>query len=315
MAKFVSYEKALASHDVKDVTKYIYLKKLQHINGLMGKPNDSIDWISDPDGVMKALLGESRTKSAILNSVVAVCALTRVMKMHEMHERWHKISMGLRRDLDKGVVTQTTTQRDEKGWVEYEELVKLEGKLDRAVTALQAGGLDIKERITMYRHLILNLMVLTPPRRLEFGVCLVVSEDDPAPESGNYIIRDGPHYELTVRDYKTSKTHGEQRIKYNLHVTRAIEKSLQLYPRKYLFSKLREPDVPIGNHGFGEFLTTHLYPPKPVTASILRKVYVTHHYGGDAPEVERQRVAHDMGHTVGASRLHYQKHHRLEDKK
>lgn len=317
MAKFVSYEKALAKHDVKDVTKYIYIKKLQHINRLMGRDTDSIDWISDPDGVMKALSGENRTKTAILHSLVAVCTLANVMELPEKG-RWKEISMGLRRELDKKTVTQDTTDRDEEGWVEHEDLVKLEAKLDRTLTSLQVnnpGVLAIKERITVYRHLILNLMVLTPPRRLEFGVCLVVSEDDPTPDIGNFIVRDGPHFELTARDYKTVKSHGEQRIKYSLHVSRAIEKSLQLYPRKYLFSKLREPDVPLGNHGFGEFLTTHLYPPKLITASILRKIYVTHHYGGDtgdAPEVERIRVAYEMAHTPSASRLHYQKYRRCK---
>lgn len=311
MPAFTTYDDAISSLDVKDVTKYIYCKRLRQLNRII-KGEDSDDgtgWISDPDGVLGVLSAKNLTKTATRNFITAVIALVKALNLPtNVYRSWQDVSKKLFREIAEDATNQKPTARDEAGWVEYDELVKLEAKLDRVVNAMTGKPLEIKDRITIYRYLILNLMVLSPPGRLELGNCRVISEQDETPETGNFIVRDGPRYEITIRDFKTSNKYGVVTFKYDLHVSRAIEKSLQLFPRTYLFSKLRDPESPLNNHGFGEFVTTHLYPGKSITTGILRKIFISDRFKNDTPEIERERVARQMMHTARASRLFYQKH-------
>ena len=71
--------------------------------------------------------------------------------------------------------------------------------------------------------------------------------------------------------------------------------------------QLTDDSRPLG----GPYLTkmfADIYPGKKLGAALLRKVYVSDKLKNQMPEVERQKMADEMLHSVRTQRFHYEKH-------
>lgn len=112
-------------------------------------------------------------------------------------------------------------------------------------------------------------------------------------------------YSLHLNMYKTVKTHGPQKLDILVRLCNVIAKSLQIFPRKYLLSRMRTPDAPMGSQHLTKFLAA-IYPDTNLGSCLLRKICVSNAMR-DAPSLsKRNQLAKSMLHTASIAQRHYE---------
>lgn len=139
---------------------------------------------------------------------------------------------------------------------------------------------------------------MIPPVRGDYYATQII-KDGETPETDNYIILKSKYAELVIRKYKTSRKHGEIRHPrlpdelYNL-----ILKSLEKYPRKYLFEKNGKPYTP---NGFCKWSSTTLEKlfNVEITLTMIRHIYISSLDLSKMTVEEKKNIGKLMGHTIG----------------
>lgn len=123
----------------------------------------------------------------------------------------------------------------------------------------------------------------------------------------NYIVVNGESVTVYINKDKVSATHGNAVNKLSPELSKIIIKSLEDYPRKYLLSKLQDPNKPINKDGF-ESLMTFAFSPLKVSVDILRSSYITKIYGKKDTTIDiKEDIAKLMRTSVATSELQYYK--------
>ena len=93
--------------------------------------------------------------------------------------------------------------------------------------------------------------------------------------SRNYLLEYAKgSYRLHLNSYKTDKTHGPQVLDIPTRLCNVIAESLTIFPRKYLLSRMRTPDAPMGSGYLTKFLAA-IYPDSNLGSCLLRKITVS----------------------------------------
>jgi hypothetical protein len=114
--------------------------------------------------------------------------------------------LGLIRGIQEEYGNNTRSDRDLKGWVQWEDLVAARDRCDREGPLLDRA--------------VLALYMDTPPRRGEYATLRVRRDFPPGGDAGNYVVlaADGPKGTcgtldyVTLGTYKTAKKYGRQTI-------------------------------------------------------------------------------------------------------
>ena len=152
--------------------------------------------------------------------------------------------------------------------------------------------------IDIINRLLLAIYTIIPPVRADYYATHII-KDGEIPETDNYIILKNKYAELVIRKYKTSRKHGEIRHPrlpdelYNL-----ILKSLEKYPRKYLFEKNGKPYTP---NGFCKWSSTTLEKlfNVEITLTMIRHIYISSLDLSKMTVEEKKNIGKLMGHTIG----------------
>ena len=152
--------------------------------------------------------------------------------------------------------------------------------------------------IDIINRLLLAIYTIIPPVRADYYATHII-KDGEIPETDNYIILKNKYAELVIRKYKTSRKHGEIRHPrlpdelYNL-----IVKSLEKYPRKYLFEKNGKPYTP---NGFCKWSSTTLEKlfNVEITLTMIRHIYISSLDLSKMTVEEKKNIGKLMGHTIG----------------
>jgi hypothetical protein len=213
---------------------------------------------------------------------------------------------------------QHMSEREAKNWKSLDEInqrrVELQRKINRSIVPKKPEEVTVGDKVTLCRYLVLCLYTQMPAIRNdwsdlpivrfeEFGssaACAVMSG------SRNYLLDYAKgSYRLYLSSYKTDKTHGPQVLDIPVRLGNVIAESLAIFPRKYLLSRMRTPDAPMGSGYLTKFLAA-IYPDSNLGSCLLRKITVSNAMR-DAPSLsERDQLAKSMLHTASVSMRHYE---------
>ena len=152
--------------------------------------------------------------------------------------------------------------------------------------------------IDISSKLLLAIYTMIPPVRADYYATHII-KDCETPETDNYIILKNGYAELVIRKYKTSRKHGEirhPRLPYNLY--EIIMKSLQEYPRKYLFEKGGKPYTPNGFCKWSSSTLEKLFGVE-LTLTMIRHIYISSLDLSKMTVEEKKNIGKLMGHTIG----------------
>ena len=214
--------------------------------------------------------------------------------------------------------TQQMTEREAKNWRSLDEInqrrVELQRKVNRTIVPKRPDELTTGDKVTLIRYLVLCLYTQMNAIRNDWSDLPIVRYEDlgsiAAREvmagSRNYLLEFAKgSYSLYLNEYKTVKSHGPQKLDIPVRLCNVVAESLQIFPRKYLLSRMRTPDAPMGSGYLTKFLAA-IHSDTNLGSCLLRKICVSNAMR-DAPSLsERDQLAKSMLHTASIAQRHYE---------
>jgi hypothetical protein len=155
-----------------------------------------------------------------------------------------------------------------------------------------------QDDIDIISKLLLAIYTFIPPVRADYYATQIIKEGE-VPETDNYIILKNNEVELVIRKYKTSRKHGEIRHpKLPDELYRIIKKSLEDYPRKYLFEQKGKPFTPNGFCKWSSSILEKLFGVE-LTLTMIRHIYISSLDLSKMTVEEKKNIGKLMGHTIG----------------
>jgi hypothetical protein len=282
---------------------------------------DSLDWVRDTARIIEYLKRTYSTKlptqATYLNPLLVI-ARKLWPGEQQIYEALYNRYTAVRKLMDDARPAQQMTEREFKNWRTLEEInqrrVELQRKVNRTIVPKRPEELTVGDRVTLLRYLVLCLYTQMNAIRNDWSDLPVVRFEDLGSTAAREVMSGSRNclvefakgsYSLHLNMYKTVKTHGPQKLDIPVRLCNVIAESLQIFPRKYLLSRMRTPDAPMGSGYLTKFLAA-IYPDTNLGSCLLWKICVSNAMR-DAPSLsERNQLAKSMLHTASIAQRHYE---------
>jgi len=294
-----------SSKDLAESTTTNYIRILYTLNG--DKSFNNLAFLKNFEviqGKMEGLAESSRkTYYASITSVLSLFKEKSAYKKTFAH--WHdKMMTAVKDDRDKD--TSVKTEKQEKNWIEWKDVLKIRDDLAKTVETFKSSKLITAQQYdSILQLLIISLYTDLPPRRNQDyqQMFVVKSWSDKEPTDRNYLDFDNKQFVFNV--YKTAKTHGQQKVAIPAELWTVIELYLKHHPT-HKGSKRFQSSFALLVNSDGSAITAvngitrilNRIFNKKVAASMLRHIYLSDKYNIS----EMQKDADMMGHTMSSQR-------------
>jgi len=290
------------------IDSYItYINKLYSIlKGEKSQPTD-YNWLKDTSNITKLLDNyKSTTKKNFYNAIVVVLNAfdfddTIVEEYANLRDNEHK-------KYEEMVKSHKKTERQEKNWVELEEIDKILKKYKREANEIyKSANINPKKNFSLLQEYIILLTYRNIPMRNDVANMKVVSptEYKAIPENEreehNYLVGSNRvPYHFQINEYKTKKSFGKKKIEINKNLNREIRKWLRVNRSGYFITNASQTQ-PITPNGITKLITKIFkhHTGKNVSTSMIRHIYLSDKYRKDLEvNKKREKDAHNMAHSL-----------------
>ncbi|GAQ83541.1 hypothetical protein KFL_001520110 [Klebsormidium nitens] len=161
---------------------------------------------------------------------------------------------------------QVMTEAESRNWKTLSQIddkrVQLQRRVNRSILPKGPGQLTTADKVILIRYLVLCLYSQSPSLRNDYSNLPVIRFEDmhtPSAKTltsgnGNYLLEYAKgQFRMVLKDFKTAKTYGEQAIDLPTRTCNVIAETLEVFPRKYLLSRMRTPDEPMSRNYLTKF--------------------------------------------------------------
>lgn len=279
---------------IKDITKELYIKKIQTIQTEIWK-TDVLHILKHPKEFVKKLtiwadkndLG-THGKNNYFSAVISLFYHNETFRLEnwDLFQQWKKIHLEIRHPINEQYATNTPTPRQAESFVEYHECVRIMNTLGDGT----------------FEKLLLSMYLIIPPVRSNFANLKIFQTTPKQKPKGNYIVL-GDDPVLVIQQHKTEKNFQEIRSPLPDALVKQIHLSLEKVPRDYLFVSTRDHTAFKTERAFNAFANRILSKVIKPTFSLttFRHVFLsrTDLDLKNKTGLELQKFADLMGHSVG----------------
>lgn len=292
-------------HKYKTLVRTLY-KKVCGENETM----TSLDWLRDTGAILNALKDLSPSTRRLY--IIPLMMMLKHSDNASLYIKYQEMFQHAGREVRESQKEQTMSERDERNWVTKEDIDKkireLKGIVDASVK--HQSSLSQKAIKALVQHLCLCLYTMMPPLRNDFCNIKLMQPPYEGKDGKNYLLETEPgRYTLILTKYKTSKCYGRKEFVFPEDLNTIVQRSFQLYPRRYLLSKLNDPNEPM-SHNYLSVFMSNIWSDKNVGSSLLRKLHVSEMFADDHTLEDRDELASQMLHSRQVAQTIYEKHHR-----
>lgn len=286
--------------NVGETTASAYIKTLYNLNDK--KPFKNLAFLKKTDEIMKKI-GEyaESTQKTLISTIASCLSLDKDKSGYKTVYKFYYDKMMEKAKVAKEADTSDKTNKQEKNWIEWEEVQKKYGDMTAELA---------KNKKATAEHLlplvVLGLYVEIPPRRNQDYLQMVVvkttkkTKIDEFPKDKNYLVLSkGKPTEFIFNKYKTSKTYGTQKVAIPATLSEIIKRYLKVHS-----SVLRDKTTtsyPFLVSG-GEEITadnsiTRILNKifgKNVGSSMLRHIYLSSKYDINSMKSDAEAMAHSV---------------------
>jgi hypothetical protein len=155
------------------------------------------------------------------------------------------------------------------------------------------------------KYLYLCMVTYQPPLRNDYKCMEIINKEEDIDKTKNYLLNDNGKYKIILNKDKESKKYGSIKLRLNNDLNEKIRDSLENYPRKYLFPKIKNPNVALDG-GIIRFVTS-IFDPVHVTIRNIRSAYITNFYKKISSNGEKIKLAKLMRHSKETAQRYYNK--------
>jgi len=290
--------KAWKSQNLSDSTIKTYMRNLRLLND--GKQLLSMNFTRNYDGLMKKI-NEYNSISTKKTKLAAIVSAQKALKVDNHLEKYSNVMNELSSEYRERDTTKKTV-RQEKNWIDKEEIERLSAEmLQRIKMHIEKGsdaGNKFKELINNY--LLLSLYTKAPARRNDDYrlMKIYVKRPENIDENFNYYIVD--ENKFIFNKHKTSKTYGPLEFSVPAELADVIQYYISIYPDKMEEGSFLITDSKGNMLQHSNGITRRLnqiFGGKRVGASMLRAIYLSEKYGDIVEQMKKDAkfMAHDAG--------------------
>lgn len=207
---------------------------------------------------------------------------------------------GLMSDYTKHMSTQTRTEKQDKNWIEYDELIKLFNELQDKVKSLDTTKSTIPDKqLDLIQQLLVFKLYMDMPLRNDFADVKILTSkaykklSEKEKDSSNYITTDD--WKLLLNDYKTVTHYG--RKVYS--IGKDLEGILKLWLKFNTTGDLLigiSTKTKMSRNALGKYLKRlfkSIAGKDNVSSSMLRHIQISHDLKGKESLIKQQKEADD----------------------
>lgn len=295
----------------------VYTQNLKKLHKTIMKNDiiESLDFLKDYDNVIKTL--EEKNKNTMKNYLVAVIIIlqSNTKKYNDLIEKYQEKIKKLQDSINDTYDDNEKSNKQNKNWVDYNEILKLLRKMKKDTKHLLEKPIDElsnKEKDLIQQYLVHYLYSgkAFPIVRNDFAEMKIVNEDDELDDDKNYFVirKNGlPYFQLN--QFKTAKYKGEQKIIIkDLELRKLINKWAKINNTGYLLINITT-NTPMTANGISKYLNK-IYKKhfdKVISTSLLRSIYITNKYNDNLSQKQKKELAEDMQHSKDIAEKVYNK--------
>jgi len=282
---------------VGENTASAYIKTLYNLNDK--KPFKNLSFLKKTDEIMKKLEAYAEsTQKTIISTIASCLSLDKDKSGYKTVYKFYYDKMMEKAKVAKEADTSEKTTKQEKNWIEWEEVQKKYNELTANIAKDKKPSLE-----HLLPVLVLGLYVEIPPRRnqdyLQMRVIRLTpkQKSDTLSKEFNYcVLRKGVPTEFIFNKYKTSKTYGTQTIAIPATLSEIIKKYIKVHPltKEKEFSFLVGVDgTPITADNSITRVLNRIFG-KNVGSSMLRHIYLSSKYDINSMKSDAEGMAHSV---------------------
>lgn len=195
---------------------------------------------------------------------------------------------------------QSRNETQTENWLSWNEITNVFEELEKEVKPLlskKIENLTDKNIKRIQEYILLSVYTLIPPRRAQDYTNFKIKDIDE--KIDNYY--DMKKKEFVFNTYKTSKKHGQQRVKIPIRLQNILKKWMSINPSDMLLWS--ENGKELKQNQITNWLNKIF--DKKISVNMLRHIYITENVLKDVPKLTHlQDIADDMGHTVNQQLLY-----------
>jgi len=279
----------------------LYISNLTKLN--KGDDFANLNFLKKVDNVKEYLSKfKPSTKKSYYGMLVSVLGL--YPKLAKLKQQYYDLFKAENDEMKKTVGEKTETQKD--NWVEWGDVEKIWNEKHQEILAMtippKKKGTVIKplndtEYTKLLNFMVLSLYTLTPPRRNEDFLKMVVGAEG-GDKTRNYLDLEGKQF--VFNSFKTSKQYPEQKIPIPEELMAVIKMYLRFYPKQPVVDGspflVFSDGSPLNTINVITRILNKIFGKK-VGVSMLRHSYLTHKYADI--NKEKAKDAEAMGHSLG----------------
>jgi len=277
-----------------------------------------LKFLENPNQILSLLSNKvNSTIKNYLNSIVVLLKSDEIKykKLIEKYgEEIKKIQDKMEDFYDKNI----KSEKQEKNWVEYNEIVDLYNKYKKEYNSLiKKNNVEDIKKSKIKKELVKDTVLLAlysgvyfPPVRNDFNEMEIINQGESMDNKKNYLIlMDNNTIKFVFNEFKTAKSKGSQEILIkNKTLIDLLLKHIEIQDKDYLL--INSQGNPLTANGLTKQLNAIFKRDfgKSISSSLIRNIYISHMYNNkNLSNGEKKSLAEKMLHTKGIAENTYLK--------
>jgi len=196
---------------------------------------------------------------------------------------------------NEAAAKQEMTEREKKLFVRWPEIIRAREKL----------RVNTEDFFAFQDYVIYCLYTLAPPVRLDYSPMEVLeSMADAEKSEHNCLVMDPAGWKFLFRNYKTQAKYGKLVLDINEDLEEVLKEWVELNPSGWLLCDKK--GEPLTEKYLGVQIQEVMKKAvgKPIGASMLRHIYISHQRRGEPSYLKQQEMAKAQMHSPGMSVLY-----------
>lgn len=287
----------------KTIREYINVIKRAGVK----KPED-ISILEDFDKVVKDV--ESRVSaptSRTTNYIAIVSVLSALDLYPEAREKYRNLMQKGNEQYKKDNETGIISKKQEEAFATKKEFDDMVTKMGEELTLTKTPNLDDTQAL---QDLILVKLYQQYQVRNELATLKKITKEDFDKLQGdkkNYLVIDGKKMFISLNEYKTDKTFGENVLKIKPDLKKLFNNWFKYYnkDKEHVFMQMNGDPFNTNNLSKALARITKKYMGKSISTRMIRKIFVSDEF--NETKQKQEKKAKQMGHSVQTQNLIYNK--------
>ena len=279
-----------------------------------------LKWVNDIDNIMEVISDmKPSSQKIILTSVAVFLSLDKDKENDKNIKKYRDKMLDIQNEMREDSKGQHKTDKEEKNWTTMKSLDEVRKGYRREINnkgiLKKNAELSPNDFNLLQRYLVSSLYTIQPPQRNDYIMDVVsskeyddLSDDDKAKSNFLEVISRGKKV-FHFNHYKTVARHGAKEIEVNKQLNAILNIWLKFNKSGWLL--LNKQKQPLTPNGLTKLVSRTFSPTgKNITVNMIRKIFLTEKFGHEKDE--KEKLAHEMGHTVATQQTKYVKHDKEE---